>query len=119
MTRIQELRHRVALLRRRVVENEDGSFTEHWQEGDSVWASIVPCCVSKTSGETGEGWNRLAPAALKYKVTIRFRWGRFDRVRVSFWEGEERTLAMLHAPAVDPWRQWITCLMYELGEENE
>lgn len=119
MTRIQELRYRVALLKRRVVEEDDGSFTEQWQEGDSVWAKVISCPVRQTDGGAGEGWNRPLPVSLKYEVTMRLRRGRFERVRVSFQEGEETTLAMLRRPVVDPRRQWMTCLMYEVGEKNE
>ena len=43
MTHIQELRNRVALLKRRIVEEEGGSFTELWEEGDTVWAQVIPC----------------------------------------------------------------------------
>lgn len=119
MTRIHELRHRVTLLRRRVTEEEDGSFAEYWQEGDPVWARVVPCPVRETARGTGEGWNHFPAIPLKYKVTMRVHQGRFERVRVSFREGEDITLAMLCPPVVDPRRQWMSCIMYELGENNE
>lgn len=109
--KIQELRHRVILLKRRVIEEADGSFKEVWQEGDAVWAQIVPCMGREAFGE---GWNNLNPAHTKYKVTLRYRKGWFRRIQ---WE--DITLALLGSPLKDPHRQWITCLMYALGENNE
>lgn len=111
MTRIQELCNRVVLLKRRIIEEEDGSFKELWQEGDSIWAQVVPCMGREAFGEE---WNNLTPVQMKYKVTMRFRRGRFARIR---WENI--TLALLCPPFIDQRRQWITCLMYALGESDE
>jgi head-tail adaptor len=111
MTRIQELRDRVVLLKRRVVEEEDGSFKEHWTEGDSVWAQIIPCVTRETLGEE---WNTLTPSHAKYKVMMRFRHGRFMRIK---WD--EKILALLCPPLIDQRRKWMTCFMYAVGEDND
>ncbi|MBX9805601.1 MAG: head-tail adaptor protein [Alphaproteobacteria bacterium] len=111
MTHLNSLRSRIVLLRRRVVEEKDGSFTEKWEEGDAVWAQVLPCSVRDS---IGEGWNNLNPSQGKYKVTLRFRLRRFSRVK---WEGT--TLSLLSPPLIDERRQWITCFMYDIGEENE
>lgn len=108
MTRIQELRNRVTLLKRRVVEEQDGSFTESWEEGDSVWAQVIPCMGREAFGE---GWNTVTPIRAKYKVTMRFRKIRFARENV--------ILALLCPPLIDQRRQWMVCLMYAMGEGDE
>lgn len=130
MIRIQELRHRVTLLKRRIREEADGSFKEIWQEGDSVWAQVLSCrdmagglTSGLIKGTFGEGWNNLTPVQMTYKVTMRFRSGfergRFKRINLSFQEGETITLALLGPPLIDQHRQWMTCLMYTLGEDDE
>lgn len=111
MTHIQELRNRIALLKRRIVEEQDGSFTELWEEGETVWAQVLPCMGREAFGE---GWNTVAPIRAKYKVTLRFRKGRFARIK---WENI--TLALLCPPLIDQRRQWMVCLMYTVGDEDE
>ena len=111
MIRIQELRHRVALLKRRVVEEQDGSFTESWQEGDAVWAQVIPCMGREAFGE---GWNTVTPVRAKYKVTMRFRKVRFGRIK---WENV--ILALLCPPLIDQRRQWMVCLMYAVGDDGD
>jgi head-tail adaptor len=111
MTQIRELRNRVVLLRRRIVEEIDGSFKEYWEETDAVWAKIIPYLNKEV---LGEGWNKISPTQAKYKITIRSRRRGFSRMK---WD--DLTLALLCPPVRDPYRQWITCFMYELGEDNE
>jgi len=110
MTKIQDLRDRVILLKRRIIEEVDGTFNEIWQDGDVVWAQVVPCMGRENYGEE---WNNLAPIQAKYKVILRFRRGHFARVR---WEGI--TLALLCPPIMDQRRQWLKCWMYALGEDH-
>jgi hypothetical protein len=122
MTRIEDLRHRVTLLKRRIMEEADGSFKEIWQEGDSVWAQVLACqdvARGLTKGAFGEGWNNLTPVRMTYKVTMRFHPGRFERIRLSFKEEETLTLALLSPPVMNPHRQWMMCLMYILGKDDE
>ena len=109
MTKIQELRERVILLKRHVSEKTDGTFEEIWEDGDIVWAQVIAVMGRETYGEE---WNNLIPIQSKYKVTLRFRRGRFARVR---WEG--MTLALLCPPITDQRRKWLTCWMYGVGEE--
>lgn len=111
MTVLRDLRHRIVLLKRRVVEEGDGSFTEVWQEGDSVWAKIIPCVGQEVFNE---GWHHLTLPAEKFKVTMRFRSSRFARIK---WES--RVLALLCPPLVDQRRQWMSCLMYGIGGQDE
>ena len=113
MTTLQELRHRVVLLQRRIQEAADGSFTESWITGDAVWAKVVPYAGREIQGE---GWNALTEEAqIKYKVTLRFRNARFHRLQ---WE--ETILALRCPPIIDGRRQWMTCLTYEAkGGKNE
>lgn len=111
MTRIQELRSRVVLLKRHVIEEADGSFREAWQKMDMVWARVVPYVNREVFGE---GWNNMNPVQAKYKVTIRCRRGQFARVK---WG--DVTLALLCPPLWDQRRQWMTCLMYAVGEDDE
>jgi head-tail adaptor len=109
--KLGDLRTRVVLLKRRVIEEENGAFTEVWQEGDSVWAEVISCVGREAFGE---GWNNLASVQAKYKVTMRFRRGRFARIK---WG--DITLALLCAPLIDQRRQWMSCLMYVVGENDE
>jgi head-tail adaptor len=109
MTQIQELRHRVVLLRRRIAEEADGSFQEFWEETDPVWAKITPCFSREI---LGEGWNKAAPPHARYKVTMRNRQGRFSRIQ---WD--DKILALLCPPLKDPHQKWMTCFMYEIGED--
>jgi head-tail adaptor len=111
MTHIFELRHRILLLRRKIIEEIDGTFQELWQEGDTVWAKIIPLNSQEVERE---GWNNLRLSHPKYKVTIRFRRGHFTRVK---WE--DVTLALLAPPMIDPYRKWMTCLMYALGDHDD
>jgi head-tail adaptor len=104
MMRIQELRNRVVLLKRRIVEEQDGSFTESWEEGTPVWAKVVSCMDRETFGEE---WNNMNPVQAKYKVTMRFRREQFARIK---WE--DRILALLCPPLIDQHRCWMVCLMY-------
>jgi head-tail adaptor len=107
MTIIQDLRHRVVLLKRQIREEADGSFTESWTAGDAVWARILPCLGREMQGE---GWNALtAEAQIKYKVTMRFRRNAFHRLQ---WE--DTILALLCPPIIDGCRRWMTCLTYEV-----
>ena len=111
MTQIQELRHRILLLKRKIVEEKDGTFQELWHEGDCVWAKIIPLNSQEIDRE---GWNTIHPSHSKYKVIIRYRRGQFARVR---WD--DVTLALLAAPMIDPYKKWITCFMYVLGDHHE
>lgn len=111
MTQIQDLRDRVALLKRDIVEETDGSFKELWQETDWVWAQVLPCSSREA---IGEGWIPFALAQARYKVTMRYRRGRFGRVK---WG--DVTLALLCPPFLDPRRQWLTCMMYGVKENDE
>jgi head-tail adaptor len=111
MTRIQKLCNRVTLLKRRLVEEEDGSFKELWEEEGTLWAQVNPYMGREA---LGEGWNSFNPVPLKYKVTLRFRHGQFTRIS---WEGA--TLALLCPPLIDVRRRWLVCLTYALGENNE
>jgi len=110
MTRIQELRNRVILLKRRIVEEIDGSFTEAWEEGNTTWAKVVPCMGREV---VGEGWSTVMPLQAKYKVTMRFRRERFERLK---WD--DITLALLCAPLIHQPHSWMICLMYDLGGEK-
>lgn len=110
MTRIQELRNRVTLLKRRIVEGIDGSFTEVWEEGSTIWAKIIPCMGREVFGEE---WNTVTPPQTKYKVTMRFHRERFARLK---WD--TITLALLCAPFIDHRHSWMVCLMYDLGDEK-
>lgn len=110
MIKIHDLRQRVTLMKRKVVETEDGSFQEMWVKGDEVWAQVLPIMGRE---ELGEGWNGTQAIQGKYKVTIRFRKNRFDRIH---WEA--RVLGLLSPPYSDQQRQWLVCLMYEVGENN-
>ena len=110
MTRIQELRSRVILLKRRIVEEADGSFTEIWEEGRSTWAKVVPHMGREAFGE---GWNTATSPQTKYKVTMRFCWEQFARLK---WNNI--TLALLCTPLIDQHHSWIVCLMYDLGDEK-
>ncbi|MBM3467891.1 MAG: hypothetical protein FJX71_00475 [Alphaproteobacteria bacterium] len=111
MTRIQELKDRIILLRRHIVEEKDGSFKENWQQINYVWAKIV-CFIGQES--YGENWNNVAPPQTKYKVTMRYHRMKFARIK---WD--EIILALLCPPLIDETRQWMTCLMYKVGEEGE
>ena len=111
MTKIHDLRDRVTLLKRSVVEGEDGSFQEKWKEKDEVWAHVTPLIGREVLGEE---WNTLKSTTSKYKIILRYRRYRFSRV---IWE--ERILGLLCPPMADQRRQWITCLMYEVGEVDE
>jgi head-tail adaptor len=111
MTRIQELRNRVVLLKREVLEEEDGSFTEDWQERGALWAKIVPYGQREVFGE---GWNNRNPGHGRYKVTMRFHRERFERLQ---WENI--TLALLCPPLIDPRRQWMSCFTYGGREKDE
>ncbi len=108
MLRIHALRNRVVLLKRRIAEEQDGSFTEVWEEGSSVWAKVVPCMGREAFGEE---WNDANPVQTKYKVTMRFRREEFARIK---WEGT--TLALLGPPLIDQHRRWMVCLMYGVSE---
>lgn len=108
MTGLGDLRNRVVLLKRHIVEEKDGSFTELWQEGDAIWAEMIPYVGREVLGEE---WNNLTLIPAKYKVKMRFRRGRFARIK---WEGI--TLALLCPPLIDQRRQWMSCLMYVVGE---
>ncbi|MCE3230912.1 MAG: Phage head-tail joining protein [Alphaproteobacteria bacterium] len=111
MTRIQELCNRVVLLKRRVREEEDGSFTEDWQDRGALWAKIVPYGQWEVFGE---GWNNRNFGRGRYKVTMRFHREQFDRIQ---WE--HITLALLCPPLIDPRRQWMSCFMYGIGGKDE
>jgi len=108
MMRIQDLSNRVILLKRRIVEEQDGSFTELWEEGSLVWAKVVPSMGREAFGEE---WNNANPVQSKYKVTLRLRRERFGRIK---WE--DMTLALLCPPLIDQRRCWMVCLMYEVNE---
>jgi head-tail adaptor len=111
MTHIEELRDRVTLLKRKVVEEPDGRFIESWMEGDRVWAQVIPCLGRELYGEE---WNALKPIQNKYKIIMRYRGSRFGRVQ---WE--KKILTLLCPPLADSRRQWMTCLTYVVGEDNE
>jgi head-tail adaptor len=111
MTQIQNLSYRVVLLKRRIIEEDDGSFKEHWEESDSVWAQIIPYTNHEIKGE---GWNSSQAFISKYKVIMRYREGRFSRLQ---WD--DRTLALLCPPSLDQFRKWLTCFTYALGENDE
>lgn len=111
MTRIQDLRHRVVLLKRRIVEEKDGTFTEIWEEGEAIWAKVIPYMGRELFGEE---WNTLYPVRAKYKVTIRFRKERFARLQ---WGNI--TLASLCPPLIDQRCQWIAYMMYALEDGHE
>ena len=111
MTKIHQLRDRVVLIKRRVIEQANGSFKEFWQEGDSVWAQVIPWGGREVYGEN---WNNFTASALKFKMVLRFRRGRFVRVK---WQN--MTFALLCPPISDQRRQWMTCWMYVLGEDHE
>ena len=87
MTHIQDLRHRVVLLKRHVTEEQDGSFTERWGKGTSVWAKVLPCLGREAFGEE---WNTVNPVQTKYKVTMRLCREKFTRLQ---WD--DLTLALL------------------------
>jgi head-tail adaptor len=107
MTIIPELRHRVVLLQRQITEEVDGTFTEAWRAGDTVWAKILPYIGREMQGE---GWNsRTEEAQVKYKVTMRFRHSLFHRLQ---WE--DKVLALRCPPIPDERQQWMTCLTYEV-----
>lgn len=110
MMKIYELRHRILLLKRKITEEIDGTFKELWHEGDAVWAKIIPLNSQEIERE---GWNNMHNCHPKYKVTIRYRRGHFARAK---WDNV--ILAQLSAPMVDPYRKWITCFMYALGDHN-
>lgn len=110
MTRIQELRNRVVLLKRRIKEEQDGSFTESWEKGTSVWAKVLPYMGREAFGEE---WNTVNPVQAKYKVTMRFRREKFTRLQ---WEN--LTLTLLCPPIIDQQRCWMVCLMYEVSENG-
>lgn len=111
MTHINDLRDRVTLLKRHIVEEKNGTFTETWQEGGFRWAKVIPC---ENREILGEGWNVLNPGRVKYKVTLRYHRGRFERLK---WKA--LTLALLCPPLKDARCQWMHCFMYVVGEEND
>lgn len=111
MTHLNTMTDRIVLLKRRIIEETDGSFKEHWEEGGAVWAQILPCFGREA---LGEGWNNLSPTQAKYKVTLRYHKGHFSRIK---WENT--ILAMLCPPTIDQRRRWMMCLMHEIGEANE
>jgi head-tail adaptor len=108
MTRIQDLRNRVVLLKRHVTEEQDGSFTERWEKGTSVWAKVLPSLGREAFGEE---WNTVNPAQTKFKVTMRLCREKFTRLQ---WD--DLTLALLCPPLIDQNRRWMVCLMYEVEQ---
>lgn len=111
MTQIYELSNRIVLLKRKIMEEEDGSFKEYWEESDQIWAQIIPLMGKE---QMGEGWNHVNTFQSRYKVTIRNRMVRFSRLK---WG--EITLALLCPPIIDQQRKWLTCFSYDIGENHE
>lgn len=111
MSCIYDLRHRILLLKRHIIEQNDGSFIEKWQENTTRWAHIVPCLTQETSAAE---WNSLKHTPAKYKIVMRFYPESFSRIQ---WN--TTLLGLLGSPFMDPHRQWTTCMTYIIGEKDE
>lgn len=52
---VRSLNERVTLLERLLVPDTQGGFSEQWQQGNQVWARVIPLYMQGSRGERGKG----------------------------------------------------------------
>lgn len=101
MTKINDLKERITLLKRVIFEEESGDLNQVWKTGDKVWAQIVPITSKKVL--ENDGWSGEGLQPDRYHVTMRYRAGNFDGF---LWRNQ--TLSRVSSPQIDVSQRWMT-----------